>query len=65
MFVKISKEDVIDICCKNGRDKPCGEVYINTNDISFVDGCFVTMSNHTICLNDNGIRRLRIALELE
>ena len=57
LFVGLNKEDVYSLY-KDGRDTPCGNVYINTNHISHIDGANVIVGDWCITLTDKGISKI-------
>ena len=57
MFVRLNKEDVYSLY-KDGRDAPCGNVYINTDHISHIDGANVIVGDWCIALSDTGISKI-------
>lgn len=65
MFVKLNKEDVYGIVRVGcGRDAPCGNVYINIDDISHIDGQFVVVRDYNICCSDKAIEKILSMLEV-
>ena len=65
MFVKLNKEDVYGIVRVGcGRDAPCGDVYINIDDISHIDGQFVIVRDYNICCSDKAIEKILSMLEV-
>lgn len=61
MFIGLSKEDVYSLY-KDGRDAPCGDVHINTNHISHIDGANVIVGDWCITLTDRGISKILSAI---
>lgn len=47
-----------------GRDVPCGDVYINIDDISHIDGQFVVVRDYNICCSDKAIEKILSMLEV-
>ena len=63
VFVGLNKEDVYSLY-KDGRDAPCGNVYINTNLISHIDGANVMVGDWCITLTDKGISKILSAITI-
>lgn len=66
MFVKLDKAEVNCISIVGvGRDGACGDVYLNTEYISLIDGCFVATEKYSICCTDEGLKKVLSAIEKE
>ena len=65
MFVKLNKEDVYGIVrVKCGRDKPIGDVYINIDDISHIDGGLVVVGNYAVDCSKKALEKVLSVLEV-
>lgn len=65
MFIKLNKEDVHGIVrVEVGRDKPIGDVYINTDAISHIDGNLVVVGDYNIACTEKAIEKILSALEV-
>lgn len=65
MFVKLDKADVDSISVVGvGRDTPCGDIYVNTEHISVIDGQFVSTEKFAIGCTDKGLRKVLSAIEM-
>ena len=59
MFIKLNKEDVYSITRTNGgRDSPCGDVYIDLDKISHIDGQFVVIEDYVFCCSDKVVEKI-------
>ena len=59
LFIKLKKEDVHGIArVEVGRDKPIGDVYINTDDISHIDGSLVVVGDYNIACTEKALEKV-------
>ena len=58
MFIKLDRVDVYSITNTNGNDKPTGDIYINTKDISHIDGNFVIVGDYVFYCSDAGLNKM-------
>lgn len=69
MFVKLSEDEVKSISVRNCndliRDLPCGDFYLNIDEIKYIDGCFVLMDNRIIHLTNNAVNKVVRILDQE
>ena len=47
-----------------GRDKPIGDVYINIDDISHIDGGLVVVGNYAVDCSKKALERVLSVLEV-
>lgn len=64
MFIKLDRAEVDCITCEHGRDEPCGDVYINIKDISYIDGRFIVVAGHVIYCSNAGLEKVLSAIEM-
>lgn len=64
MFVKLDAKDVDCLSyIEHGRDNPSGDVYINIDDISYIDGRFVGLRNCTVVCSERAIEIIINAID--